>query len=259
MIAIILSAGQGTRLRPYTDSRPKSMVLLRGKPLIQYQMQVLKNTGIQEIYAITGYKKESFNMLGISTYYNSRYASTNMVYSLNTARELFDGNSDIIISYGDIVYQNSILLKLVKSKSKISVVIDKKWISLWSLRMANVLSDAETLKLNDNGHIIEIGKPPKSLNQIQGQYIGLIKIRKDFAPEFFNLYDKLKRGILNCNGKKYTDIYMTDYLQLLIDNCFNIRAVETNNGWLEVDTVDDLELYEDLIENGEMLKICNIW
>ena len=85
-----------------------------------------------------------------------------MVYSLYNAKSLFNGSNDIIISYGDIIYEKKVLKKLIMDKSKISVVIDLNWKKLWSLRMNNPAKDVESLKLNSKGFITEIGQKVES-------------------------------------------------------------------------------------------------
>ena len=58
MKAVILAAGEGNRLKPITSTRPKPMIPLVGKPLLEHTILGLKNAGIDEILLIVGYKKE---------------------------------------------------------------------------------------------------------------------------------------------------------------------------------------------------------
>ena len=82
MKAIILAAGQGTRLRPLTDNKPKCMVELLGKPLIQHQLETLRRNGIDEIHIATGYMQEKIDFERTTKHFNPKYESTNMVYTL---------------------------------------------------------------------------------------------------------------------------------------------------------------------------------
>ena len=103
---LILAAGEGTRLRPYTYDCPKGLVSLVGKPLVSHQIDTLKNCGIDDIAIATGYKAEKFASLGCQMFHNERFASTNMVESLFSARPFLEqAKGDVLISYGDIVYQ----------------------------------------------------------------------------------------------------------------------------------------------------------
>src|SRR2546429_5169036 len=82
MKAIILAAGQGTRLLPLTEHRPKCMVEIAGKPLLYWQLEVLRNCGVTNIGLVTGYKAQSIDALGVHVFRNADYMSTNMVASL---------------------------------------------------------------------------------------------------------------------------------------------------------------------------------
>ncbi len=245
MKAIILAAGEGTRLRPHTEDRPKCMVEFQNKTIIDHIVETMNRSDVNNISIVSGYKSEVLqNHLkdkNIKFYYNSEYATTNMVSSLFTAES--EMNDDVIISYADIIYKEEILNRLIQSKAGISVVVDKKWFDLWKIRMENPLDDAETMKIDGEGNIVELGKKPKSLDEIGGQYIGLIKIRKDLFPKVIEYYKNLdKEG--RYDGKKFEQMYMTTFLQLMIDNLEKIKAVEISGGWIEIDSVEDLENYK---------------
>ena len=113
------------------------------------------------------------------------------------------------------------------------------------------LKDAETMKIDDIGNIIELGKQPISYNQIEGQYIGLCKISNSVMGSIRKFYHKLDKTILY-DGKDYYNMYMTSFLQLLIDSGWKIRGVPVENGWLEVDSVEDLSLYESMGKKGTL-------
>ena len=99
MRVIILAAGQGTRLKPLTDDRPKCMVKLNNKPLIEYQLDLFKKYGIEDINVISGYLGGLINYKGIRKFFNPSFDKTNMVYTLFTASHLFDGKEDICLLY----------------------------------------------------------------------------------------------------------------------------------------------------------------
>lgn len=241
MKMIILAAGQGTRLRPYTDERPKCMVEYNEKPIIDYILEAAKGCGLKEIAVVNGYKKEVLEAYlkdqGCTFFTNNAYDRTNMVSTLFSAKEYMD--DDLIISYADIIYKKEILEQLIASTEEFSVVVDKDWKELWSMRMENPLDDAETLKLHD-GNIIELGKKPKSYDEIEGQYIGLIKISKNRLKTIIDYYDSLDKTCLY-DVKDYDNMYMTSFIQMVIDNLMDVKPVFIHGGWVEIDTVDDLK------------------
>lgn len=241
MKMIILAAGQGTRLRPLTNNKPKCMVEYKGKPIIDYIIDVAHKCEIKDISIVNGYKKDVLEKYlknkDVKFFTNELYTSTNMVSTLFCADDFMD--DDVIISYSDIIFTEDVLKKLIVSKNKFNVVIDKKWRKLWSARMENPLDDAETLKVK-NGKIIEIGKVPSGYADIEGQYIGLIKISKNVINDVKNHYNKLDKNI-SYDGKSFDNMYMTTFIQNLIDNLLDVDPVYINGNWIEIDSLEDLE------------------
>lgn len=247
---LILAAGQGTRLRPLTNDKPKCLVQLLGNSLLERQVNTLKSCGVDTIHIATGYREDQIRNLGFDTTLNPKYASTNMVETLFCASEYMVEGEDLIIAYGDIVYQKGNLKELLNCSEEIALMVDKNWKSLWSLRLENPLDDAETLKL-DKGFVTELGKKPISYSEIEGQYTGLIKIRGDKIKEFKDFYLNLDRTA-SYDGQDFFNMYMTSFLQMLINSGWKAKAVEVEGGWLEIDSVDDLDCYEDLYHQGKL-------
>lgn len=235
--AIILAAGEGTRLRPYTLDRPKCMVEVDGVSLLDRQLTVLAIKEVAPVILIGGYLIEMLKRPGIEIRENPRYAVTNMVWTLFCAEDDLEG--EVLLCYGDIVYSCDILQAMLNSTAQIAVAIDLEWESYWRARNENPLDDAETLKLSDDGRILEIGQRPSSLKDIEGQYMGLIKFSATGIKQLKSAFHeaKLKENI---RGKTIEKAYMTDLLQYMIDSGIRLDAVTVKGGWVEVDTVSDL-------------------
>jgi choline kinase len=251
---VILAAGEGTRLRPLTDHLPKTLVPLGGVPLLTRQMSVLHRADISDVSIVVGYCADALKACDARLFHNPRYATTNMVASLHCAKPLFDGSDDVVVAYGDIVYEPRVLASLLATEALIAVVVDLGWQRLWQLRMDDPLSDAETMKLDAAGHILELGLKPLSLADIQGQYIGLFKVSRAFAPKFFARYEQLPENAL-FEGRPRDKMYMTSYLQHQIDHGVMVWAAMVTNGWLEVDSAQDLDRYEKALAQGELAPI----
>jgi len=161
------------------------------------------------------------------------------VSTLFCASELFDGEDDILISYGDIVYNDNVFNTIQETNEQINVVVDKNWREYWEARMDDPLRDVETLKIDENGSIKELGKKPNSYEDIEGQYIGLIKIRRDVVKQVKDYYENLDKRALY-DGKDYENMYMTSFLQMIADNIMPLTPVYINSGWIEVDEPTDL-------------------
>lgn len=239
MKLIILAAGSGKRLMPYTNGVPKCMVKINGIPLIRYQLQVIKDSGLTDIIIVKGHYHQKLTVPGAKSYLNKKYNQTNMLFSLFCAEPELEG--DVIISYSDIVYSKNILNKLIESEKDISVVIDQDWKNYWLKRFNNPLDDAESLKIDQTGKIVEIGKPASQYNQINGQYIGLTKFSSKGVKKLKSLYNKSKLNNIILNTS-LDQAFMTDMLQALIVQGESLWPVYTKGGWIEVDTVNDLNL-----------------
>lgn len=238
MNVLILAAGEGTRLRPYTLDYPKCMVEIDGESLIDRQLSILNHVGIKDIVLIGGYKIEMLEGKGDRLVENPRYFETNMVRTLFCAEDELNG--EVVVSYGDIVYSHEILDSLLASHADISVVIDKDWETYWRARIDNPLDDAETLKLAGDGSIIELGQKPKSVQEIEGQYIGLMKFSPKGVEQIKSVFSEATKSGTLLN-KPVDDAYLTDLLQAAIDSGIKVTSVVVNGGWVEVDTVEDLK------------------
>jgi choline kinase len=259
--AIILAAGEGRRLRPLTDNKPKCMVELFGKNLLDWKVNLLKKYGISDIIVITGYMSEKINLKQVRFYKNNLFETTNMVETLFCAREEFDDS--LLIIYGDIIFEEKILEKILKSEDEISVVIDQNWKEYWKIRFNNPLDDAESLSLDKNGFIQNIGQKVNDIDDISGQYIGLIKFSKNSIQKILMFYDKMKEE--SKNGKNplnenlsFEKSYMTDFLQAMINSGFKIKGIPVKNGWLELDSINDYETYQKLFNSGQIQKFFNL-
>lgn len=244
MKAIILAAGRGTRLAPLTDAVPKCMVEYNGCTIVNTILDAVNSCGIQDVSIVGGYKigilKKHLAERKVKFYMNDEFAVTNMVHSLFCASAEMD--DDVIISYSDIIYSKSVLERLIAETSPVSVVIDKKWMDLWKIRMENPLDDAESLKLDAENNILELGSKTNDYSDIQGQYIGLIKIRKEAWKKIINFYSTLDRSALY-DGKDFDNMYMTTFLQKIINELMPAKAVIIEGGWIEIDSIKDLESY----------------
>lgn len=255
MRAIVLAAGQGTRLVSLTSDRPKCLVPLDGRTLLDRARDSLAAAGVTDLWVVAGYRADLIAELNYRIVINERFRHTNMVASLFAARHLIDGTCDTLICYGDIVFESRVVETLAQSTGLLSLGINAEWRSLWSARMDDPLADAETLKMNEQGLVTEIGRKPRSLSDIEGQYMGLIKLRAEGAERFRRAYDAMDRNALY-DGMDFDHLCMTRFLQVLIDAGWPVAGVAVRGGWLEVDTVRDLQLYEDLAARGLLDRYC---
>jgi choline kinase len=238
MKAIILAAGRGSRMKNLTEERPKCLVELHGKPLLDYQLDALRGAGITDIAIVTGYKNEMLSGYDLFKFHNSRWAETNMVSSLACAEEWLQAEP-CIVSYSDIVYNSSAIVSLMKSTAALTVAYDPNWLRLWEKRFADPLIDAETFRIDAEGKILEIGGKPKTLKEVQGQYMGLLQ----FRPQGWAAMQKIRHTMPPLIRD---NLDMTRTIQLMIEENFSINGLPIYEKWGEVDSFDDLKILNDI-------------
>lgn len=245
MKAIILAAGRGSRMKAATASRPKCMVELAGRPLLDLQFTALRQGGVDGISIVTGYLAEMLSDRGAQTFHNERWFETNMVASLTRASPLLQ-SEPCIISYADIFYPAETIRRLTATPHDIAISYDPNWLQQWSARFENPLSDAETFRLAPDGRVIEIGNKAASLADIQGQYMGLLK----FTPDGWS---KVTAYLNQITPEEIDRLDMTGLLSRLIGSNTAIHAVPTAPGWGEVDSESDLAYFTAAVARGEIV------
>lgn len=262
MKAIILAAGEGKRLQPLTKDIPKCMVKLFGRSILEQQIKTLQDSNIKEIIVVTGYKNEKIQFSNIKKYTNRDFKSTNMLETLFCAKE--ELVNSVIISYGDIIYEKNVLDLLIKSEENFSVIIDKKWEEYWRIRMEDPINDVESLKIDSEGYITNIGERVNDSSEIQGQYIGLMKFQNEGLEILKRFYENSKKQAKK-TGKNplnpnipFKKSYITDFIRGLIKAGHKIKSIPIENGWLELDTYKDFEIYTKMFEEKTISEIFEV-
>lgn len=246
MRAVILAAGRGNRLGHLGADRPKCLIRLGGKPLIERQIAALQRGGVDEIGVVRGYHAEMLDLPGLSFFTNPRWAETNMVMSLATAAAWLR-SGPVIVSYGDIFYRSELVRELVGAAGGLVIGYDRAWRSLWSRRFVDPLADAETFRISAEGQLLEIGGRTTQVEDIQGQYMGLFK----FTPPAWGVVETLL-GALDPPTRDRLDV--TGLLSRLIAGAdLPIGTIATYGQWGEIDSPQDVALYEAMVKEGELL------
>lgn len=236
MKAIILAAGRGSRMKELTEERPKCLVELHGKTLLDRQLGALRDAGISDIAIVTGYKRELLTNRGLIEFHNARWAETNMVSSLACAQPWLK-EGPCIVSYSDIFYDASAVRSLMTSTAPLAVTYDPNWLELWTQRFGDPLLDAETFRLTPEHTLAEIGNKPRSVEEVQGQYMGLLR----FTPEGWAEILRIRAGL---TSEQCDRMHMTGTLQNVIEaGRVSITALPYSGEWGEVDSAEDLASY----------------
>ena len=225
-----------------TEDRPKCLLELGGRPLLEWQIGALEASGVTDVSIVTGWRKELLESRVATTFHNARWAQTNSVASL-TCAALWLQQEPCIVSYSDIFFPAGAVSALSDTASAIAITYDPNWLALWSRRFDDPLSDAETFDVDAAGNVVEIGARASSLSQIKGQYMGLLRFAPDGWKAVTDHISTLPAGALD-------KLDMTSLLRALISRRIAIKAVAISGRWGEVDTQSDLVLYEADLSSG---------
>ena len=144
------------------------------------------------------------------------------------------------MSYSDIFFSSDAVTSLIDIQAEIALTYDPNWLNLWTKRFIDPLIDAETFRLNSDESLAEIGKKPHSADEVEGQFMGLLR----FTPLGWAEVMRIRSVLLACEADR---MHMTDTLQKVIEaGRLNIFAVPEFGEWGEVDSEEDLKAYEEM-------------
>jgi len=241
MKAIILAAGRGSRLQAYTDDKPKCLNKVGEKTIIEWQISVLNSCGVDNVTLVVGYRSEMLKKYGNESILNPKWEKTNMVRSLLCANKAFD--QPLIITYSDILYNKKAVLQLMEESKDAVVAYDLNWKSLWQARYANPLDDIESFRIGNDRRINAIGQKVTSIEEVEGQYIGLMR----FSPLALRWIEEFTRSL---DKDKLDKMDMTSLLQHLIWLGYPVYGTPIRGGWCEIDRISDLLLASKLHKEG---------
>jgi choline kinase len=243
MKAVILSAGQGSRLLPLTADRPKCLLPLGRKTLLEWQIDILTRCGIDDVVVVVGFRAALVDSvlaglarpgLRIRSVFNPFYNVADNLGSCWMARHEMGG--DFLLVNGDTLFEPAVLDRLLGSPpTPITVTIDRK-----------DAYDADDMKVHlDGTRLLEIGKTLPAA-RTDGESIGVLLFRDEGARLFVDAAD---RAMHTSEGLK------SFYLRV-IDQLARSHRVETASieglAWGEVDFPADLQRVERLVAEGRL-------
>jgi len=240
--ALIVAAGLGSRLKGHTENLPKCMLDFGGKTLLERQTQAYRECGINNITVIRGYKKNKINYKNLNYIDNKDYEKNNILNSIFYGEKVINGN--VIIAYSDILFESTVVKRLLDSDHDISVVVDIDWRGYYVGRKEHPLSEAVNVIFNSNNEIIKIGKIATEKEEVHGEFIGMIKLTHRGTEIFKQNFHRVKKLYWDKpfqRAKIFQQAYLTDMIQELVDIGIKIHCVIIERGWKEIDTVEDYQ------------------
>src|SRR5213594_137985 len=242
--AVVLAAGFEPQLLPLIQDRPKAMLEVKGRTILERQVEALRHCGVRDVVVVRGYKKERVSLPGLRFVDNDRYAKTGEVGSLFGAERELDG--PFVLLYGDILFDPAILVKLLQTKADVAVVVDRAFHDAYraGLGLPAGPLDLVVTETPPNGRrfvapeggsrVVRIG-PDVAPEQAHGEFIGMAMFSADGAAALLMVHDELAGG--RAEGLERAS--MTHILQALIDRGQPVVSVDIHKGWMEIDSFDD--------------------
>jgi phosphoenolpyruvate phosphomutase len=237
--AIVLAASRGTELGMLTEDRPKCMVDIRGRPLLQRLIDTLNSADVRDITVVRGYRKAMVNLPSIKTIDNDLYDSSGEAATLACAIDAL--KSDCLIAYGDILFRQYIMDQLLVAEGDIVLVVD----ALWQERDPDPRSRLRDLVacsapfhtgyLEDSPvKATQIG-PNVPEDAIGGEWIGLAKVTDAGAAVVRSEIDSMRRD------GELAQASLSDLFNRLVAVGQDVRVLYITGHWLDVDNHADLE------------------
>lgn len=227
--AVILSAGKGSRLLPLTADRPKCLIELSGKTLLDWQLDTLQTVGIAETVIVTGFRDHLVDEVaarrtGVRTLFNPFYHVADNLGSVWMARDEFD--RDLLLLNGDTLVSPALLARVLKAKTgPIAVTVDEK-----------ADYDADDMKvLRDDDRLLRIGKALER-GRYNAESIGLLAFRGDGPAAFIEQVERMMRS------PEGTRRWYLRAIDALAQAGADVRTVSIRGEeWQEVDFPEDVE------------------
>lgn len=235
IFAIVLAASRGDTLFEVTKDKPKTMIPIRGKPILIRQIEAFNDCGIKNIYVVRGYKKEKISLLNIKPIDNEEYATTGELYSLENA--LKHVNNPCIVSYGDILFKKYILVKLLNEKGDIRIVVDSDWQSRQG-KKGNfdyvVCTFPNSRDYFEEAIYLQHMSNDISSDKIHGEWIGLAYFSERGIKILKEAIQSLK------NDSNYKKMNLCEVFNEIISKGCKIDVIYIKGDWVDVDEIGDI-------------------
>jgi phosphoenolpyruvate phosphomutase len=251
--AVIAAAGFEKHLLPLIEDKPKCLLDIKGKTILERQVAALNDCNIKDIALVRGYRKDAITFPNIRYYDNDRYEETGELYSLMCAERELEGRC--LMLYGDIIFDTVLLEKLLKSPADITLVVDLAWPERDRQRTFRPPSKPDLVILNqppgatyryvppdDPDHVLRVGHDLPE-DQAHAEFVGLAMFSENGTAAFKKAYHAAREhshGTFH-EAPRFLNASFTDMVQELIDQGHEVRCIPTYKGWMDVDSFEDYQ------------------
>jgi choline kinase len=248
--AIILAAGCGRRLRPYTVDRPKCLLPFAGQPLLRHQLRTLRHCGIDDIVIVKGYRAEQIVEPGLRGYVNADYATSNVALSLACAASELE--EEVVIWYGDMICEPRLLEHLLSaSHGDLLAAVDDDWRPYYQARSGDDGATRAGWLIDAEDRIVRTRRNAERAEGREVQFIGLLRCRPAGCAALRDL-------LRDAASTPLRQAFMADVIDALRARDCCVQAAVNQRGWLEFDTTDDYEQAQRWHEEGSLRRFLTL-
>ncbi len=236
--AIVLAASRGEELRELTEHQPKTMVKIQGTPILAHIVDAYNAVGIKDITVVRGYKKESVNLPNLKYLDNDDFADTGELDSLQKAfGRLKSPSKDLIISYGDVLFNKYIPQALCQENEDFVIFVDSDWQNQSSyVRLGGFVECSlpnSKKAFNAKVYLKQLGNTV-GREQTHGVWMGFLKVSPSAAAQLQAILSTMMADPSNRKAG------IPHLLQELLKRQLPIRVLYTVGHWLDINSLDDL-------------------
>ena len=234
--ALVLAASRGNNLYELTEDRPKAMLNIRGKPLLQRLVDEFKKCAVNDITVIAGYKSDTLDVSGVDMRLNTRFETTGELYSLACARDKF--SDDMVILYGDLLFRSYILQDLLERDGEIVIVVDSLLDEIGITGTPDYVwcdrPDDRSLFMQDV-RLQRVSEKKTPDDPPSGRWTGMMRVRSQGRVWLDQALDELS------TRPGYEQLTLPDLLNELTRKGRPVTVHYINGHWLDVNSVNDID------------------
>ena len=249
---IIPAAGEDSVLREILNGKPKAMLEICGKTLLEHQIHALNNNNLKDITVIAGYGREQMRADGINILENPNFKNGSVLNSLFIGKEkMMNG---FIMLYSDILMKDEIIKNLMNRREDIILVADNST-QYHATQEGNILDFIigkhqnkrvrREIRFASENVVAKIGSKinPETASH---EFIGLAKFSKTGAEQLIETYNDVLNNYQGQfqESEDISQLNLTDLIQEMIDRGFTVNYMEIHKGWLEIHNTEHIALAE---------------
>ena len=237
---LILAESKGENFGSLNNNKPIAMIKIGDEPILLKIVKLYKSQNIKDISIVVGCKNETVDISNIRYIENTEYDVNGTLYSLFLARACFKGET--IISFGDILFEEEILYRLINTKEDIVLTVDAAPIENGTLERDLVKAEEPYSEKYGSRNICKITEIKNVKNglysqEYDGEFIGLIKLSEKGAEIFKKELELMEKENFHCITKGS----INDFLNFLVEKEYDVLLKYIRGQWQNIDSIDDLD------------------